>query len=990
MRSRLILLCSLLVASIAALYMTYGVRRTPVDAEMAAARPAAVVDTFFHWRDVTTLADAQEMLRSSYRLAPDARFLRAFEELPRLAGRSDAGVCRATWQDPHWLIEVGADTVGMLPQWPRFQDAEALLLEWAKRQPVVAAGGRSLGTKQAFPANDLLGSLDILDRRWRTGVRDADLYSQASEALTWLQFLTTGDVTHHSTVIAARAMASIALARSAGSSTPWVRAMLARGMGYPSEAADLATPLAATDPIRAWVLGDSVTLFRDFSGQSNTRLLRLSLLAERDRFKEWLQLLCDQFPKETPPCEAALYTGLRFKRFDAGPAVAEVAFHVMAQETQRWTRADTAKVRVALDGKHRVASIERLVTVGQIKGGGPLLDATLIEGYERAVLYTSLTNWGEHLRRRLSSVTDSREFAERLGTPGAGPAGEYVRWYQNLVESTWPRSSESVPLAADIVQLREHGPGILLATYVAAGPELAQMKPAMVRAISRELDTRPEYRYWLATVVLTELHGLTLGEELLAATAPTGGEPGRTAALWVAFRRRDEPAMHASLMDTVTPSSTKTFFLEAIAEGNPRDPILDRVYARAIAAAPADHRLAEGWSDVLEKRGEYRRARAVLERWYDYADPGSDGFDQITVATREARLFRLEGLPERALLASERPAKSWKLSALMERARILDAVGQDSAAFEIITLAARRYPGTPSISALRAQIHWNHGRDEAAAAALEPEASASFEEWRWDIAPVFVERFKGRTDAAVVAAELVADHLGAARGRISMISEALAEAGDPETAFQVLQVSQTTGFDRSLNFARAYEYLADARGEDAAIEWLRTMRFPGELQQRLAVWTIATASHPRAAWLAPLSAEGSARDFDLLVRASAASELAESDAQRIEVASELHAREGTYYLTLARYALHGGDLAPVLALASDPKRRVEVYYWVGRRASVEGREADAALCYQIALETGASNQGEWIWAFHALTRLGKSERSLQVGGRSTRPKPPIS
>src|SRR5262245_19269142 len=48
--------------------------------------PASVNAGIFPWREVHSFAEARAMLRDAYRLAPDARFVAAVAEVPRLAG----------------------------------------------------------------------------------------------------------------------------------------------------------------------------------------------------------------------------------------------------------------------------------------------------------------------------------------------------------------------------------------------------------------------------------------------------------------------------------------------------------------------------------------------------------------------------------------------------------------------------------------------------------------------------------------------------------------------------------------------------------------------------------------------------------------------------------------------------------------------------------------------------------------------------------------
>ncbi|MBP7616861.1 MAG: hypothetical protein KA756_14500, partial [Steroidobacteraceae bacterium] len=341
MKPRLILLCSSLVLVLAMGAFQYGIIRLPARQQPEVEGPAAVVDTFFKWRPTHSIDDAGEMLADAYRLAPDARFLRAIEDVPRLSGEQNVRTARAQWRDRQWLVSYGEQSIGTLPEWPRFSDAESLLTNWAKRWANPALAPPSPAARQSLDAGNPLGALEILDERWKLGARDPQMFAQSGEALAWLRFCCAGDVTSHSDAIAGRAMAALALARAGGVTTSRTSAMLARDLGYCSDAERMALAMPDGDAVRAWVFADSMSLLHRTTASPTTRLLRLRWFAESEQFDRWLESVGTAEYAAKGGGHLPLYTGLLFERFDASGTVPRQVFVTAALETQRWKRADT-------------------------------------------------------------------------------------------------------------------------------------------------------------------------------------------------------------------------------------------------------------------------------------------------------------------------------------------------------------------------------------------------------------------------------------------------------------------------------------------------------------------------------------------------------------------------------------------------------------------------------------------------------------------------
>lgn len=950
---------------------------------------ATELDTFFQWHDVHSFAEARAMLADAYRLAPDARFLDAVADVPLLAGSANVGTASAQWMGDRWIVRCGEDSVGVLPEYPSWADARALLAPWATRwaRTAVATAMSSPSREAMAPveyASDPLGTLAALDHRWRTGERGGRIDAEAAEALAWLAFASARDVTRRSDLITGRALAALALAEASGESCAGTEVLLARLCGYASEARAIASALPATAPRRAWAAGDTTSLSRlaDAATASvEARLLRLHGLAEHDRFAAWRESFKRDFPRGAPGRRLAVATGLGLHRFESATRTAWANVFETALETQRWTHVDTADVRRAFEGDDIARSFERLLARTSVRGGGPLLRDDVLQAHERAQGFTALTVYAEHLRRTLGVERGSRAFARRLGEPGDGAAGEYAQWYAHLVEANWRGEDDPpVPLARDVVELREVGPGLLQTTYEEAVGTDRSIVPVMTRALLRRMDTRPEDRAWF--VWTTVRHEIVPADRdaLLAATAGSGGFAGGLATMWLAARNGDDASLVRAMGSADVPAITKRYLLTLLTDSTVPMPLprLRPCAEAAVAAHPDDPMMALAWSSVLESHDRRDEARRMLERWLDREHDDLPALEEGSVLARVADLFLEDGMPERALTVL-RSDRSCKFAIVSAEARALDALGDTAAAMALAREQVARYSDSPDARGLEALLHLRHGRYEAAAEALAP-TSRDADFWRWRFATDFERAFRGRRADALAAVSACAHRFGPGRSVLAQLGWAYQAGGDPETGFQIVNSVMGGGIARPFEMVSAYQMACAALGREEALKWFDSVPVPQPLFREIACETGVARGLGELAWLDPLSDEPRQHDWGVLVRAATLPSLATSDPRRRQLASELHERADSYYLALARYVAEGGDEAAVFSLADSPKTRNEVFYWAGLRAEQEGRELDAAVCYQLCQELALTTQGEWLWSRERRVRLLDPLHPLRTGG----------
>jgi hypothetical protein len=971
MRPRILVLAALGSVLAGALWWAFHPAAPPVEASKPSRRAAALafVDTSFPWRDATSFPELHAMLHDAYRLAPDARFLGAVGEVKRLAGGGTGDSVRATWSGDRWIVRCGADSVGELPEYPGYADARRMLVAWAARTVRPAPDSVTVAAAP-FPQSPF-EALDAIERRWRRGDRGPASFADAGEALAWLVFATSFDRTRQSDAIAARSLAAVAIAEAGGVARERTHVLLAGLLGYERESRELARTLAPADGRRAWAEGDTAALAwlaRSPGDRRERRLLELHALARMGRLEAWESALDRDRDEDAPTDDRELETGLGLSRFESATALAQQTVVRVALETQRWRGVDTLAVMAALRGYDLPARLEKLLVAGAPRGGGPLLDVRLANAYARAQLYTALTLDAEHRYGDLFLESTCREFARRLGAPGPGFAGEFSRWFGDLVCSSWPVPADSVPpLVNDLLAARTLSPEQLELTYDRALDRSSDAAPALTRSLVHRMDTRPRDRAWLATASL--MHDLVLEgrDSLLAASAAAGGIKGGTAALWLARERGDDEGFVRLMGAADVPARSKSWMLGMLSLPDVPLVLVQRAGDAASALHPDDAPIARAHAYALEKHGQIVPARRVLEAWleHDVEDPGA--LVPSSVRMDVAKLFRKAGEPERALGVLQ-DDRSGMFGVLSEEARALDAVGRADDAMKLAQRTIERYGGESAPYGLVARLHWAHGRDSAAAEALKPRLDDNTF-WNRDLPADFVDCFRGRPKEAIAAVRVMAGAFGNRRGQLAGIAYTFAREGDPETGFAVMQASLSSGLQRAFDVVAGYDLVKQARGEREALAWIQAFPIHSASAREIAFETVAAHGHPEVAWIDTLPADPNDRDWALLVRAPGLATLAADDPRREWMRRELHAREGGYYLTLARYVAEGGDVGPSLRCADNLKHRVEVYFWIGRRAEIEGRDDDAAACYQLCRETAQLRQGEWNWSRYRLAKL---------------------
>jgi hypothetical protein len=160
-------------------------------------------------------------VRAAYRLAPDRRFRDAAAAIPLVLGGSSVADAKFEAADDAWRLIIDGKEVGRLPDLADFDQALALLTRFAEAR-LAGAGALTGGSAPPVPmlvGGELVAALRAADAAWASGTHARATVEAAAWALTSLA-LQAHDRYGLGDALSARALATLAVARAGGASSP--------------------------------------------------------------------------------------------------------------------------------------------------------------------------------------------------------------------------------------------------------------------------------------------------------------------------------------------------------------------------------------------------------------------------------------------------------------------------------------------------------------------------------------------------------------------------------------------------------------------------------------------------------------------------------------------------------------------------------------------------------------------------------------------------
>jgi tetratricopeptide (TPR) repeat protein len=705
-------------------------------------------------------------------------------------------------------------------------------------------------------------------------------------------------------------------------------------------------------------------------------------LARSRELAAWQSWAVHRFGASYAKALPVLSTGLWCRKFEAHIPSALTTLEALSQTlaTQGFKSPGLlAKVQGRAAGE-MIDEFERAIATPHPEAAGPFLDAALLQSYDRALFYTSLERIGSHLRESLSS-TEATQWFSRAASPkgGSAVATAFHAWYLHLAEAKSGRANPEV-LLADLAPNSPLGARPAIESYEDYQRHVGLGNPSIRTAVSRlaaRLDTRPDQLWRLAAALRTDIGWLSFSETMHAAAANGSGHHEGRLLAFTATLRADWDSLNALLTGPL-PLEERFQALAFVETAPGVDPAtLDRAYRGFIAEAPRSWAMTGAYVTWLEKRGEYAKARAAIERWR--AAPGRDstGFDEIFSTTALARQYRREGKAGRGLEVIGDLDATYQFGAMAEKAHLLASLGRFDDAEKLATRALKRYPDHAGARTLCAAVAWRAGRyDQAAVVLTQGTNRLTPGDWAWTVAPTFADVFEGEPARAGQAVQAL---MGAGlRGvtTVGTLARPFADRGQPDQAFAIQSQIQVSGTQKFDIWIKGYVYLKAWRGEADALEWLKR-KVPEDQRHVFSLFAHQEGCDELLWSFAPAVLDEEQKPYQLLLQAAA---LARNPSMPrfADFMTDLEVNRGNYYLKIARF-LAGLMLEDeALDAARGKKARCEAYYFIGLKAEAEGRFRDAADWYSLSAETGAVGNGEYRWSMMRLFQLGGMQRALDT------------
>jgi tetratricopeptide (TPR) repeat protein len=576
----------------------------------------------------------------------------------------------------------------------------------------------------------------------------------------------------------------------------------------------------------------------------------------------------------------------------------------------------------------------------------------------------------------LSSSEAVDEFAGQLGKSERGVGGDLQRWYRHLADF---KAGEADPriLLEDLAALPHLGAPPLKRVFNELKSRVGSGDPMGFSAAKRmtaRMDTRPDHRLSLSNIAYEALRDLVLFENLYRSALETSYSIRHL--IWYANFTGNQKLLLELLSSPEGKTETRAEILGHLEKQGTSAEVLRKEYRRLIAEDPKNWYTREKYVEYLERIKAYKEAREVIETWLSERSE-SGGFDTIFARTALARVFDKEGRFEEGWAAIEPVVDSWQGGAMARAARLLDKLGRKDEAEDMARKAVGRYPDEPRIRTTLAELYWGHGKHAEAARLLKgaPQRLTT-SDWMYTVAPAFVKMFTDRPQEGLAAFGAMLTQ-GLDHRDLYFLLAPVAKAKQAELAFRMASQLRWEGVSGDMVFRiEGYRYLKAWQGKGVAMDWLRKA-IPVQLYTQASADIFGLGEYDL---LWDLIENPDARGGAELVwmrRAAASALLGErKDPHRAELLAHYTNPGSAYYYALGRLLLGLASEGEVLPLATDPRKRCEVAFYVGVRAQGEGRYPDASDWFRISLETGQQHIGEYSWAHNTLTDWEGKNKSL--------------
>jgi tetratricopeptide (TPR) repeat protein len=417
----------------------------------------------------------------------------------------------------------------------------------------------------------------------------------------------------------------------------------------------------------------------------------------------------------------------------------------------------------------------------------------------------------------------------------------------------------------------------------------------------------------------------------------------------------------------------------------------------AFAGRNFESLLGESYEDVypiyagwLNRRHEWAAKERVVRRWLA-SHAGQNAIEDAYYTSSLADALEHQGRYDEAWKIVEPLIDVGSANIIETAASLLQRRGQIERANALGHAMIERYPGAWSRSGFAA-ILWREKRWQEAAALFDPKmARYSRSEWTQHVPEDFADTFEKSDAAAVSSAMDTLLNAGVDSSLLMAIPDVLRKHGRADLAFVAAERSclhnplTQIGPEAATEHVTAYTMLAAAKGNGAAIEWLRSWT-PDAAVLQLVVQMYQMRQY--AALFAVASPRPVAqKNIELQVYLAAALKqlrAAPDDPRVVALRGEVAAQtiDPNSLQGVTRYLLDISDENAFIAWGKSPIGRYSVEYFIGLKSASAG-DYDRALRAILAATYATYGSPPQAWADGMLRTWGDQHGTWPEVARRT-------
>lgn len=923
-----------------------------------------------------------ERVRGFYRLKPDRRMLYAFAEVDRLlSGRRTVSTLAIRFEDGLWRLTLDGNPIGVLPEMPSSSDFHELLSAWTaaslERHPITPSADpvpelASLETDLAQGSSDrVLAALQALNSLAAKHPFHPRLLAAAARGTAWLM-LQTHDELDLADPLAGHAVALMAMAQSLEpGSLAADEALLDRALGYEAASVKAARSLPADDPVRLWTEFDGKGLLKAAAPRSaspRTQYLNLLELARRGGREAWFDAL-GRSAWAGDPNVPALHALLLLRDFGSDrSAPAELSRTVLGMvpglETQPRGKAEA-----------QTRSFETAVDHAAAASDGALLDRESVRAFYRANFYSGFAAAARFLFDELGSTDAAGSYAKAFVDPAPGTAAELREWMTQRAAALRRSLTPAQQLEA-LEKFRHIGaaPVVAVALPLSRGASSGNdpFRRKAMKIVFRRLDSRPFSlpMGWDGGWEVQDLGLMEACDRGVLDEAPVlGGLPAIRAVYW----KRDAERLKSIASDRRGEVSIRITALAYLGDMQDPDTAFRKArYLEMTREQPDDPYPLDKCVQLLRNAKDLAGAQQAIREWLVLRPTKAHDLPWAHVVTLQADLLASEKKWKEAWSVIQPALVTWKGEVLAEAAWILEELRRWDEALTMARAAHDRYPESVEFQEIIARVLWRQHEHAAAAEGLAK--SRTLSQWNWEnsVSKSFARVFATEDPHQAQNAMQALQERNVNQRSLSAFARAVGDAGNHRLAFALLNGIPATEPEASLNQIAAHDELEKTDGKDAADDWLRkNMRVPHQvaslaygLQRYDLLWE--TLDDPARTVKA---------DETQVVRAASLLH-APNPERRDALVAYFEAKPRKGWAPMGLFLVDRAGPEEIFAQATNAVGIANLGWMMGLRAARDGRYADAASWFDVALETCSPNAPPVGWSDRILERWKHGKRYL--------------